>query len=106
MADLDGIPLERVQRRHDGLASCRLCSTGDAAADHDWCPAAQGLVCGACCRRVLLGDDSRLSAIAATRLDGDEPPEGLTTACFSCERGHRWFAEQLHDRLIGNSEPC
>jgi hypothetical protein len=36
MADLDGIPLERVQRRHDGLASCRLCSTGDAAADHDW----------------------------------------------------------------------
>ena len=105
MADLDGVPLKRVPPPHDGLAACRLCSSSDPAADHDWCLAAEGLVCDACCRRVLLGDDAPLHAIAATRVDGDDAGN-LATACFRCERGHRWFAEQLQDRLGRRTEPC
>ncbi len=106
MADLDGVPLERVPPRHDGLAACRLCSSSDAGADHDWCPAAEGLVCETCCRRVLLGEDTRLYAIAATRVDGDDSVENLSIACFGCDRGRRWFAEQLQRRLDGGAKPC
>jgi len=54
---------------------------------------------------VLLGDDARLHTIAATRVDEDDAA-GLATACFRCERGHRWFAEQLQDRLGRSTEPC
>ena len=106
MADLDGVPLERVPPRHDGLAACRLCSSSDAAAGHAWCPAAGGLVCDTCCRRVLLGEDTRLYAIAATRPDGDETVETLVSACFGCERGRRWFSEQLQNRLGRGPAPC
>ena len=106
MAALDGVPLERRPPRHDGLATCRLCSSSDAAADHEWCPAAEGLVCDACCRHVLLGEDTRLYAIAATRADGDDTVENLTSACFGCDRGRRWFAQQLQDRFGRGTRPC
>ena len=105
MADLDGAPLERVPPRHDGLAACRLCSSSDAAADHDWCPAAEGLVCDGCCRAVLLGDDVRLRTLTATRVDEDEAGSPVP-ACFGCERGHRWFAAQVRSRIGRRSEPC
>jgi len=106
MAGLDDIPLVIVPPRHDGLATCRLCTTVDAAADHDWCPAVGGLVCDPCCRRALLGEDMRLFVIAATRVGEVDAPEDLAAACMNCARGRRWFEEQLRDRLNPGGAPC
>ena len=108
MAGLDNIPMVIVPPRHDGLAACRLCTTVDAAADHDWCPAVGGLVCDACCRRALLGEDTRLFVVAAARAaDADaDTTEDLATACVECARGRRWFEEQLRDSLTRRGEPC
>jgi len=106
MAGLDETPLPMAAARHDGLASCRLCASGDAAADHDWCPAVGGLVCEACCRRALVGDDSRLYAISAARAEGTETAEDLAAACMGCARGRRWFEEQLRLRRPEGGEPC
>jgi hypothetical protein len=105
MADLDRTPQARQTQRHDGLASCRLCASADAAADHDWCPASEGLVCAACCRRVLLGDASPLETAMA---DADSPEafEALITACLGCDRAQRWYAEQIHRRFVGGPGPC
>jgi hypothetical protein len=108
MAALDDIPLVIVPPRHDGLATCRLCTTVEAAADHEWCPAVGGLVCERCCRRALLGEDTRLFVIAATRAgDADaDAPEDLAAACVGCSRGRRWFEEQLREHLNPGGEPC
>ncbi len=105
MADLDRTPQARPQRRADGLASCRLCASVEAEADHDWCPASDGLVCAACCRRVLLGDVSRLASAMA---DADSPDtfEAMMTACLGCDRAHSWYAEQVHRRFVGGAGPC
>ncbi len=105
MADLDQAPLERPPHRHDGLAACRLCSSVDAAAQHDWCPAREALVCDACCRRLLAGDVSR-----ADPLVGDPDPleafDTLITTCIACERGRRWYAEQIQNHFGSGPEPC
>lgn len=106
MAGLDDIPLVIVPPRHDGLATCRLCTTVDATADHDWCPAVGGLVCGACCRRALVGEDTRLFVVAAARVGSVDATEGLANACLECARGRRWFEEQLRDLLTPRREPC
>ena len=102
-----GHSLYEMQHRamHDGALRCALCADASPDAGHDWCPAAEGLVCETCCRRVLLGKDTRLYAIAATRVDGDDSVENLSVACFGCDRGRRWFAEQLHRRLGSGTEP-
>jgi hypothetical protein len=105
MADLDRTPPERLPLRHDGLASCRLCASADAAAEHDWCPASEGLVCEACCRRVLLGDPSRLE-VAMGDADSPDVFETLITTCLSCERAKRWYAEQVYGRFAGGVGPC
>jgi hypothetical protein len=105
MAGLDEAPWGRTAPRHDGLAACRLCSSGDAAADHDWCPAVRGLICGACCRHALLGDDSRLYVVAGGT-GAEEAADDLAAACMGCARGQRWFAEQLRERLTRGPGPC
>jgi hypothetical protein len=91
MAGLDTDPLPLTPVPQDGQARCRLCATGDPDAGHDWCRAVSGLVCEACCHRVLLGDFGRVMAVAFGAADA-EPSLG---ACAECERGQRWFARQV-----------
>ena len=105
MADLDRTPQARQAPRHDGLASCGLCASVEAAADHDWCPASEGLVCAACCRQVLLGDASRLE-IALADPDSPDAFESLITTCLGCDRARRWYAEQIHGRFVGGPGSC
>lgn len=102
MAGLDRTDPITPSARHDGIAACRLCSSSDADAAHEWCPAVGGLVCGACCRQILLGDALRLAAEIASQEDA----EALVATCRGCERGHRWFAERVHDRLAPGAIPC
>jgi hypothetical protein len=68
MAGLDTDPLPFAPPPRDGQAHCRLCATTEPDADHDWCRAASGLVCEACCHRVLLGDFGRIVASALGHL--------------------------------------
>ena len=100
MAGLDSEPIVLREERHDGMATCRLCSSTDAAAEHEWCAATRALVCGACCRRLLAGDIRRIPTRDLDGRAGD-----IVSACLGCERGRRWFADQLLGSF-GGGEPC
>lgn len=104
MAGLDDEPLTHGPGRHDGMAACRLCSSTDASADHGWCAASGGLVCDSCCRRVLLGDVSGLR-LPAPETDLADDAETIISACLGCERGQRWYANLMLERVtrgVGN----
>ena len=105
MADLDIHPRTLPQPRHDGAASCRLCTTTAPGSDHEWCAAAGCLVCDDCCRRLVHGDPMRLSGIS---LESGEPMtlEALYLACVRCERGHHRFAEHLLDIAVPEGPAC
>ena len=101
MAGLDTDPLQLTPAPHDGLAHCVLCATVDPHAEHDWCRAISGLVCEACCQRVLVGDLGRLMAAMLGASDA-EPQFG---PCAECERGTRWFARHILGHLADGTLP-
>lgn len=103
MAGLDSDPLAHGPGPHDGMASCRLCSSTEAAADHDWCAASGGLVCDACCRRVLLGEVSHLGRPVDDLADC---AESIISACLACERGRRWYADQMLEHVTRGAGSC
>lgn len=90
MARFDADPLQFRPALSDGPARCRVCATTAADAEHEWCPAAEALVCEECCRRILLGSVG--AYIAAAVGAGSDP---TPSACADCERGQRWFAGQV-----------
>lgn len=105
MAGLDNEPLTHCPDRHDGMASCRLCSSTDADAGHEWCAAREGLVCDDCCRLVLCGD------IGFVRPPGPssglaESAEVIISACLGCERGRRWYTDQLLRSFTHGAGTC
>jgi hypothetical protein len=104
MAGLDTDPLEQKRLPHDGQARCRVCASAAADAGHEWCPEVSGLVCRACCQRILLGDLGKVMAIALGVASGDEPSEGLG-ACAGCERGGQWLAQHALGLVGGDSLP-
>lgn len=104
MAGLDEWPLEIGPSRHDGVAACRLCASTKPDAGHEWCAASGGLICDECCRRVLLGDISRLRPwIPASDLP--RHAEEIIGSCLVCERGRRRYVEHLHMRFSNGREP-
>lgn len=104
MAGSDAWPLEPRIDPHDGVATCCVCATADAQADHDWCAATSGLVCKACCQRMLLDDVGRLMSISAGSAPTADTPDGLG-ACTECERGRRWFARHVLGYMTRGSLP-
>jgi len=105
VAAIDEEPITPGPGRHDGVATCRLCASTDAAADHAWCAASGGLVCDECCRRILFGDLRRLGPSVMAEPHG-ERGEAVIASCVGCERGQRWYAEQLHLSFSDGSQPC
>jgi hypothetical protein len=104
MAGMDMGPLEQERLPHDGLARCRVCAGAEADAGHEWCPEVSGLVCRACCQRILLGDLGRVMAMAMGIAAGDEPSEELG-ACAGCERGGQWLARHALGLIGRDSLP-
>lgn len=104
MAGLDAEPLKPRADPHDGVATCCVCTTADAEAEHDWCAATSGLVCRSCCQRLLLDDVGRLMAISMGAAPPAETPEALG-ACAECERGRRWFAQHVLGYMTQGSAP-
>jgi hypothetical protein len=106
MAGLDERPSEWTTPRHDGLAVCRMCTSSDPDAGHAWCPAIGALVCDGCCHEALIGEDSRLFAAAAAAAERADAAEDLATSCIECERGQRWFADRIRERIARGPAPC
>jgi len=79
---------------HDGALRCVLCADTGPAADHDWCPAAECLVCDGCCASLLEGDPRLLVSVMANA-GRIVTPDGLLDACARCERVALRLAE--HD---------
>jgi hypothetical protein len=104
MAGLDTDPLEQTRLPHDGQARCRMCASSAADAGHEWCPEVSGLVCRACCQRVLLGDVGRVMVMALGLAGSDTQSEGLG-ACAECERGGRWLAQHALGLIGSDSAP-
>lgn len=104
MAGLDNEPLTPDRERHDGAAMCRLCSSTDAIAGHAWCAASGGLVCDDCCRSLLLGDARQVPPTTASDLA--RRADMIISACLECERGQRWYTEQLRLHFADGNVPC
>jgi hypothetical protein len=94
MADLDTDPHVHAPPRHDGSPSCALCATTAHSAGHDWCLAAQCLVCDDCCRNLVDGDASRLLAVVMST-GRTVTPAILFGGCSMCPRGHVRYVERM-----------
>lgn len=105
MAAIDEDPLTHDPSGHDGVATCRMCASTEAAADHAWCAVSGGLVCDDCCRRVLFGDLRRLGPAAMAAILAEQG-DSIIAACVGCDRGRRWYVEQLHHTFSDGSKPC
>lgn len=93
MAEYDYEPHFHAPPRRDGAPECVLCQSTDLEGGHDWCPAAQCIVCDECCRGLVSGDTGRLAAIVmgTGRL---VTPDMLFGGCSQCSRGQARFAER------------
>lgn len=94
MADLDADPHFHAPPRHDGSPSCALCRTTEQFAGHDWCVAAQCLVCDECCRGLVAGDTARLFALVMGT-GRTVTPAVLFGGCGLCPRGHARYVERM-----------
>lgn len=105
MADLTDMPHFHAPPRYDGAPQCVLCSSRHLAAGHEWCPAAQCLVCDDCCSRLLQGDMTRLVAIVANTGKA-LTPEMLAEECTQCDRAAQRFSIEIlaHEDVDGH--PC
>ncbi len=90
---------------YDGAASCRLCQTFEPDVEHEWCPAVAALVCESCCRRLMGGDEERLSGV---ELDNGETMtlDVLYLACATCHRAPRRLAERILQDAEPHGLPC
>lgn len=78
--------------RWDGAVRCVLCADGERAVEHEWCAAAEALVCDSCCMEVLNGEPRRIVA-AAHAASRTVSPLDLVGACATCDRLPRMIAE-------------
>ncbi len=90
---------------HDGSLRCILCANTNPEADHEWCPAAECLVCDDCCQSLLRGDPHRMASMAANA-ERVICPESLMRACSKCTRGHRHFAEDMLEQAGDEDGIC
>ena len=105
MADLDADPHFHEPPRHDGALSCALCRSTDPVAGHDWCVAAQRLVCDDCCRGLVSGDAAKLMA-AVMGTGRAVSPAVLFGGCSMCPRGHtRYLERMLAESETGKGDP-
>jgi hypothetical protein len=80
-----------------------LCGDHDQRLDHEWCPAAETLVCDGCCEDLLRGEPRRV--LAAARLaDGTVTPLELITRCTACDRLSRMLVDEDEVETVTSEE--
>jgi hypothetical protein len=90
----------------DGAVQCDLCGDHAPQLDHDWCPAAETLVCDSCCEELLRGEPRRVIAAAQQATRTVTPLELLAT-CTTCRRLSRMLVDE--DEMVpvtGEEEPA
>lgn len=90
---------------HDGALRCVLCAGAGTGEGHDWCAAAECIVCGECCGALIDGDVDRLVSITANS-GRFVTPDALARSCMVCARAHRHVAERVLDEELEGAEPC
>ncbi len=90
-------------RTWDGAVRCRLCGDRDHQADHDWCPAAEALVCDECCEDLLRGEPRRLIAAAEASPASVSPLE-IITRCTACPRLQRMLVDDDEEESLAAEE--
>jgi superfamily II helicase len=91
--------------RWDGTVRCVLCSDAEHATEHEWCPAAEALVCDSCCSEMLNGEPRRIIA-AAEAASGTVSALDLVAACADCDRLRRMIAGEItHFAEAEDEEP-
>ena len=90
--------------RWDGAVRCVLCAGGEDRTDHDWCAAAEALVCDGCCVEMLNGEPRRMIAAAQAASRTVSPLE-LVAACAECTRLPRMLAEEATLVTMEDEEP-
>jgi superfamily II helicase len=81
-------------RSWDGSVRCVLCADTERATEHEWCAAAEALVCDSCCNELLNGEPRRILA-AAEAESRNVSPLDLVAACADCDRLHRMIAGEV-----------
>jgi hypothetical protein len=90
----------------DGAVQCDLCGDRARQLDHDWCPAAETLVCDECCEGLLRGEPRRVIAAAQIATRTVTPLELLAT-CTACGRLSRMLVEEDEEvPVTGEEEPA
>lgn len=94
VAHAEHTPEAATHRRWDGAVRCMLCAGGEQAVAHEWCAAAEALVCDTCCTEILNGEPRRIvgAAEAASRTVS---PLDLVASCAECDRLPRMLAEDI-----------
>jgi hypothetical protein len=90
---------------HDGALRCVLCAGAGTVEGHDWCTAAECIVCEGCCGALIDGDIDRLVSIAANS-GLFVTPDALARSCMVCARAQRHVAERVLDEELEGADPC
>ncbi|MDO8963573.1 MAG: hypothetical protein Q7W30_03675 [Coriobacteriia bacterium] len=105
MAETDSMPHVPRPPRYDGAPHCVLCGSTDLHTGHEWCTAADFLVCDACCDELLRGEDRRRLAIHSAA-GKTITRHALFAVCSHCERGHRRIAQDLLRMEDSDASTC
>lgn len=85
---------------YDGALRCLLCRDASPGAEHGWCPAARGMVCDSCCRRLVSGDPGKLLG----NLPEDQQAIALLDMIASCADCPR-LLERIAERTLAEEHP-
>ena len=102
-----GHSLYEMQHRamHDGALRCALCADASPDADHDWCPAAEAIICEECCGAAVSGEPHPLMTVTVPPGEMVRP-DALFQACVNCERGRNTFARHMLAEVEVDGEYC
>ena len=87
----------------DGVARCALCGDRDHQRDHEWCPAAETLVCDGCCEDLLQGEPRRVLAATETAT-GPVTPLELIASCTACGRLSRMLVDEDEEVTVTSED--
>lgn len=95
---------QRTRERWDGAVRCILCAGTHHDDAHEWCAAAEALVCDPCCTEMLNGEPRRMIA-ALQASTGPVSPLDVISACSECARLPRMLIAEADFASSDDEEP-